>query len=435
MALVHEQSCPCVKTELDLFTLPPTQTAIENGMWIEHQPLSTLSDNAPIEFLVTGSSDDYIDVAHTYIYLKAKIVNNNGTNLADDANVAATNNWLHSIFSQVDVSLNEKLVTPSTNTYAYRAYIENLLSYGSEAKKTQLQCSIWEKDSPGHMETIGDDNRGLARRKAYTVRSNEVEMMGKLHADIFFQDKYLLNKVTMKVRCVRSKDSFALMATGINPTYKIKIQEAILFVRKVKINSTIQVAHMKALEKGSAKYPIRRIETKLFSISQGSMTANHENLFLGQLPTRIVIGMVDNNAMTGDYTKNPYNFKHHNLNFLALYLDGQQIPSKPLTPNFARNCYTRSYMSLFTSTGKGFQDEGNHITRSDYAEGYTLFAFDLTPDLSDNAHFNLIKQGSLRVEMHFAEALQRTINVVVYAEFESVIQIDRNRNVMFDYSA
>lgn len=44
MALVHEQSCPCLKTELDLFALPPTQTAVEKGMWIGHQPLSSLSD-------------------------------------------------------------------------------------------------------------------------------------------------------------------------------------------------------------------------------------------------------------------------------------------------------------------------------------------------------------------------------------------------------
>jgi hypothetical protein len=49
--------------------------------------------------------------------------------------------------------------------------------------------------------------------------------------------------------------------------------------------------------------------------------------------------------------------------------------------------------------------------------------------------FQLIKQGNLRVEIHFAEALTAIINVIMHAEFNNVIEIDRNRQVLFDYSA
>jgi hypothetical protein len=47
----------------------------------------------------------------------------------------------------------------------------------------------------------------------------------------------------------------------------------------------------------------------------------------------------------------------------------------------------------------------------------------------------VLKQGNLRVEIHFAEALTTTINVIMYAEFDNFIEIDRNRAVVFDYSA
>lgn len=47
----------------------------------------------------------------------------------------------------------------------------------------------------------------------------------------------------------------------------------------------------------------------------------------------------------------------------------------------------------------------------------------------------MIKQGNLRVEIHFTEALAGTIYVVLYGETDNVIQIDRNRQVLFDYSA
>ena len=88
---------------------------------------------------------------------------------------------------------------------------------------------------------------------------------------------------------------------------------------------------------------------------------------------------------------------------------------------------------MFAGTGKMFQDEGNDVTRDDFGQGYSLFAFDLTPDVCDGSHFNLVQKGNLRVEMHFDQPLPQTVNIVVYGEFETVLEIDRSRNVIYDY--
>ena len=80
--------------------------------------------------------------------------------------------------------------------------------------------------------------------------------------------------------------------------------------------------YIKALQLGSAKHPLRRVEVKFSTILQGNLTAIKENLFWGQLPKRAVIGFVDNDAYNGVIGKNPFNFKHHNINFIALYKDG-----------------------------------------------------------------------------------------------------------------
>ena len=95
MAFVHEQSCECTKSELDLFSVPPTQRSMENGNWIEYHPLTTVSDGSPIEFDVSGTGEEYIDFANTMLYVKVKVMANEGTNLDADAAVGPVNLFLH----------------------------------------------------------------------------------------------------------------------------------------------------------------------------------------------------------------------------------------------------------------------------------------------------------------------------------------------------
>ena len=117
-------------------------------------------------------------------------------------------------------------------------------------------------------------------------------------------------------------------------------------------------------------------------------------------------------------------------------MDGQQQQCiKPLHPKFADGQYISSYLSLFSGTGKLNKDDGNNIARSDYDKGYALYAFDLSPDLAEDDHFNHCRQGGVRLVLKFATALTVTVSVVAYAEFENVIEIDRNRNVVYDFSS
>ena len=81
MAFVHGMSCECTKSELDLFSVPPTQASIEHGSWIECHPLTTVSDNSPTEFDVSGTGDDYTDFANIVLYAKAKIIKVDGTDM------------------------------------------------------------------------------------------------------------------------------------------------------------------------------------------------------------------------------------------------------------------------------------------------------------------------------------------------------------------
>ena len=439
MAFVHKDSCECVKSELDLFSVPPTQTSVENGNWIEYHPLTTVDDGSPIEFDVSGNGEDYIDLANTMLYVQAKIIKQDGTNLDAADPVGPVNLFLHSLFSQVDISLNGTQVTASTNTYPYRAMLETILSYGEDAKKSQLTTALYYADTAGRMDAVNVNNAdtrnpGLIARRNYTSESNVVDMMGRIHADLFFQSRYLLNEVNVKIKLTRSKDVFCTMSPAANAS-KVKLLGAIMFVRKVKLSPSVFLAHAKALENATAKYPINRVVCKTLTIPANVMDVNHEKLFSGQIPTRIVIGLVRNDAFNGTTTRNPFNFQNFNLSEISVYSDGQQQHGiKPLTTDFQRSLYVRGFNTLFSGTGKLFRDEGNALERGSFSDGYALYVFDLTPDLAEDDHFNLSKQGSVRLVLKFATALTDPVTVIAYAEFQNVIEIDRNRNVIYDFS-
>ncbi|GFX83846.1 uncharacterized protein F54H12.2 [Trichonephila clavipes] len=62
MAFLLKDSPECAKSELNLFALPPTQTVIERGQWVQFHPIANVSDGGPIEFVISGSGEEYLDL-------------------------------------------------------------------------------------------------------------------------------------------------------------------------------------------------------------------------------------------------------------------------------------------------------------------------------------------------------------------------------------
>ena len=157
--------------------------------------------------------------------------------------------------------------------------------FGKDAKDSQLLSVLWYQNSSGAFDTRGAGNAGYTKRKSIAAQSHEFDMMRRLHRDMSFQSRYVLNGIEIKYRLIRAKDSFCLLGNADQAENKVSLKEVSLFCRKVKPNPCIQLAHAKALQHGTAKYPLRRVEVKTFTIPQGNRSFFKESLFLGQLPT------------------------------------------------------------------------------------------------------------------------------------------------------
>jgi hypothetical protein len=157
-----------------------------------------------------------------------------------DIQVGPSNLWMHALFSQVEVFLNNKLVTPSSTAYPYRAYIETILNFSKDAKDSHLTSALFYKDKAGKMDVVNplaqDANTGLKQRHAYTRESKSVAMEGRIHSDLFAQDRYILGAVPIKIKLVRSRDPFCLVSSAENPNFKVVIEECLFRVRRVNVD-------------------------------------------------------------------------------------------------------------------------------------------------------------------------------------------------------
>ncbi|KAI2647385.1 hypothetical protein H4Q32_030010 [Labeo rohita] len=350
------------RKRLSKLPVPLTQTVIEKNAYLEVPPLSAISVSLPLEFFVAGNGEDYIDLNNTLLYLRLKITRPNGGDIPDPAK--------------------------SSNTYPYRCIIDSLINYSGDALESLFSVGLFFKDTAGYMDETDPvgHNTGLTKRSLYTTGSKVVELLAPIHSDIFFQEKFILNGVDIKIRMIRAKNEFCLMRCD-DIAYKLNIVSASLLVKKVTISPSVRLGHAQALLSSTAKYPIDRVCLKKFSIPTGARVSNQENLFLGTLLKSIILGMVDNDAFTSAYDKNLFAFKHYDLEFLAGYANRQQFPAKPLQPDFAGGSAIREFY------------------QKDSLKGYTLYAFNLKPDEDCGQHISLIKSGNIRLEARFKQLL------------------------------
>ena len=443
-----KESMECAKSELDLFSVPPTNTAIEDGHWDNIQPHPNFDQSPVVRYDITGTNSHYIDLAATELHVKFRIIiSRTGTILAPHEKVALTNNFLHSMFEQCQVYLNNVPVENTNKCYAYRSYLENLLCYNKDSKQNLLRGDFFFHEETKSEEWAAETaNKLVAVTEKYAIvpqagstpvsqPPQSFEAYGKIHCDIFNINKYLLNNVDVKLVLTRSSDKFALLGdTGTDCI--VSIEDTFLRVRRVKISNAVMLAHAMALEQTTAKYPIKRVLVKPFVIQSNSSMFTISGIHFGIMPTRVVMGFVKTSAFSGVLKEDPYYFHHIGVTYLNLKVASRSIPyAQGIRTSYTGDNYTQGYLTLH----KNIREASNGISYEGYKAGHTLYAFDLTPDLCSSDHFNLLKDGSLDLDVQIEKVGANLVTekvgytAVFYLEFDNIIEITKDRQVLVDY--
>ena len=422
--------------ELDLFSEEPENIHVEKVQWSDIKTTTVLgNDIQGLQFTIPKASDrKMIDLNRTQLMLDIKFEKV----AADDTKkFAPVNNTLHSLFENCVISMNGEVVYDSNKNYHYSAYILDLLDRSQDQKEGLLTAQLWYPDTGAQFDTLSGTNKGFEKRQKKTLLDLDIPMIGRLHSELFNQERYMISDVEIGVELTLAKDTFYIMSSHEGTgKYRLKISQARLSVPYVQVAAKTVEDIEKALETTPVSYPIQRVHTKTIPIGTTSADLTID-ISKGRLPKRVIMGLVEDTAKVGAYTKNPYMFSQrvagiYELTKLELNVDSMPYGKKGFTKNFGGNIAHSLFTNLYESLNY-IQDGTNApiLNVYDYVNGYFLIPFNLNPGCtSDPGTYK--KEGTVSVDITFQKAPTKALSLVVMTIYDQVIRIDKDRNVQTD---
>ena len=161
-------------SKFNLFEDLEIETGVSKIYTQTFHPISTTDSKGPFIFEIPADPEKFTDAESFLLLGRMRIRARSGgviTNLPSDENVSTVNNIFNSLWSSINVQLNDTEITdPSSRWYAFKSYFENHLSYSTPTKENILAFRGYIKDTPGKYEDVGNastpsTNEGYIKRK------------------------------------------------------------------------------------------------------------------------------------------------------------------------------------------------------------------------------------------------------------------------------
>ena len=159
--IYSEPPVPGMHSGLSLFGTSEILVDFQRGY---HEEIFTANsaDGPVLEFDFQGAKTDIrgtvIDLVNLFLKLevKMKFVGRGDDDDVTDKKPVFVNNLMHSLFQNVEVSLNGTPVSSANNLYPYKALVEAELSHNASCKEGWLRCQGYSfETNPGDIS--GDE--------------------------------------------------------------------------------------------------------------------------------------------------------------------------------------------------------------------------------------------------------------------------------------
>ena len=454
----------CAKSELDLFTTYPINSSIESSRYDSYKPKEIIDIKDKVFSITVEPGSDYIDLNDIYLHLEIEFGTFKKTNTTDanktfqqwtnDLKIGPVNNFGHSIFKSIQLTVTSPnklptLVERGTDDYHYKAYLLNLLNFGSDAKNGWLNNCLFEQDTPGQFDNFDlyentsvnnrrqsiaikqtdqsytlqekQHNHGFLRRRETIVEGNgKIKLIFPLYIDMLQTNKLLPAFFGLKFNFSLNPHDLCLL--GKQQEAEFKIQSATLNVRKCKINQNIITAHNRALEMGPILYPQKTF--RLITRPIDSNTSRYSCSISNIVPNKIILGLVKETSYTATKEQNPFDFQHNDLSKVEINYQGLSFE---ININRFDNDYVEGYHSLL-DTMNMYYSNNSSITPEEYKNGCFLFGYNLNPDKGCDGQFNPNILENCTLNLVFKDMPKRKLRLIILCEYDNQLKISKNQD-------
>ena len=218
--------------------------------------------------------------------------------------VTHVNNILHSIFSNVEVYINNQQIYNSNGLYAHKSYISNNFKGAISEYNGVLHCEGYDyEEFPYEIMEAFLSESFFTRRMKMLSRPDGFMLYGKLGVDFFSTSELLYPNMKVRLRLIRVRPNFYMISD--NPNASLGIVDCSLYTRHIARNDDYHRKRMVMLAYTPVEFNYLETLAKIFIIPARQNQFIQENILNNAPIRRIAIAMNTKSAFTGPYCENP----------------------------------------------------------------------------------------------------------------------------------
>ena len=226
--------------------------------------------------------------------------------------VTHVNNILHSIFSNVEVYINNQQIYNSNGLYAHKSYISNNFKGAISEYKGVLHCEGYDyEEFPDEIMEAPLSEPFFTRRMKMLSRPDGFMLYGKLGVDFFPTSELLYPYMKIRLRLIRARRKFYMNSDNSNGS--LEIVDCSLHTRRIALKDDYHKKRVDVFAYTPVEFNYLETLAKTFIIPARQNQLTQENIFNNAPVRRIAIAMNTDSAFTGSYTENPFWYQQFEL--------------------------------------------------------------------------------------------------------------------------
>ncbi len=214
--------------------------------------------------------------------------------------------------------LNDTPITPQSELYGQKCYMQVLMGEAREMKRTKYEVAGWWQDTAKafnevHSANVGFYNRWLRhvvipndQHQHWSYHGKPVKYISPMFIDLAERDLEIPRGCRIRLEFTLQSDDYYLMAQkGVK--CKFELSDFFLLIPTATLNEGVGLKFEDRLAKQNYKMNFRRTTCVPFSVPQSTLYHTTDSLSIGEAPIRIAVTILRTSAVIGNKVKSKDN--------------------------------------------------------------------------------------------------------------------------------